>query len=243
MRRLTFPSMRLYQGALAAVAGLLLWAGISLWRDSRHAKTATCMDVTLVVSDSTEAQCAKITSDRHELLALKDAAKHMHGDLVAGTKIIVKRDTVTRVDTQVVTVTRPDGTRLATLTDTTDDYRVTVRAEAPPSGALTLGYEVITPERRIEVGFVKRPDGYYAVASGKGVRTAESFFQPEKERPVHVVAGASVAGAPAASVVGVDLDVDAYGAVEYERGKTRYQVRVGDNGSPYVKLAVERRLW
>jgi hypothetical protein len=226
----------------AAVA--FIGYGISVFANN-NARVATqrCAGITLVVNDSTKAQCARLAAKDVELKALKRAAKAMNGQLVAGTKVTIKRDTITKTITEVVTVTDSLGNRSAAVHDTTDDYRVDIQAAAPRSGALKIGYQIVTPERSIEVGFVKRADGYYAVASGKGVRTTESFFQPEQERPVSLVAGGSVRGAPSASLVGAKLGLEAYGAVQYAKNGTAYQLRLGHDGSPYVGLAIQKKLW
>lgn len=232
-----------------ALAGLFVIVAVVLslqgWMEDLTAREAVaqCAGVTLVVNDSTQAQCAKLRAKDVELQSLKDAAKHLNGDLVAGTKIVIKRDTIIKTITEVVTVEKSDGTRMATLADTTADYNIRVVAEAPPTGKLKLGYTVVTPERSIEVGFVKRKDGYYAVASGHGVRTTESFFQPEKERPLALVVGGSVKGAASSTIVGASIETDVYGAVQYTRNNLTYQLRLGHEGSPYVGLAVQKKFW
>ena len=234
-------SAKFWQVAVAVFLAVLVIGQIMQWR-REVVQTSQCEGLTLVVNDSTTAQCAKLRADKQEFAALQQAAHDLHGDLVAGTKVIIKHDTITKTIREVVTVSDPGGTRKATLTDTTQDYQVRIDAEAPPTGKLKLGYSIITPEREIQVGFVKRQDGYYAVASGRGVKTAESFFTPEKERPLGVVAGGVLRGGPKDNLLGVSLRYDTYAALQYGR-KTHYQLRVGHDGSPYVGIAVEKRFW
>ena len=235
-------SAKFWQVAVAVFIAALITGQILQWRHN-VVQTTQCEGLTLVVNDSTTAQCAKLRADRSSLAALKDAATNLHGDLVAGTKIIVKHDTVTKTIREIVTVTDSGGTRRATLADTTQDYQVRIDAEAPPTGKLKLGYTVITPEREIQVGFVKRHDGYYAVASGRGVKTTESFFTPERERPIGLVAGGVLRGGPKDNLIGASLRYDAYAAIQYGGPQMHYQLRVGHDGSPYVGLAIEKRFW
>ena len=234
-------SAKFWQVAVAVFITVIITGQLLHWRRD-VIQTSQCDGLTLVVNDSTTAQCAKLRADKQSLAALQQAAHDLHGDLVAGTKVIIKHDTITKTIREVVTVVDSGGTRTATLADTTQDYQVRIDAEAPPTGNLKLGYTVITPEREIQVGFVKRSDGYYAVASGRGVRTAESFFTPEKERPIGLVAGGALRGGPKDNLLGVSLRYDAYAALQYG-GKTHYQLRVGHDGSPYVGIAVEKRFW
>lgn len=225
--------------ALVIVVGVVL----AMHRWTSGPATSQCEGLTVVVNDSTQAQCAKLRAGKRDFPALQEAANTLHGDLQSGVKVIVKHDTITKTIREVVTVVDSGGTRTAMLSDTTQDYQVEIKAEAPPTGKLKIGYTVITPEREIEVGFVKRRDGYYAVASGHGVKTAESFFTPEHARPVSLVAGGELRGGPQDNLIGASLRYNAYAALQYAHNSLEYQLRVGHDGSPYVGVAIEKRLW
>lgn len=239
-----FPKFSLTK-LLAGVFCLLLFASVAMSiveRVQGRVYTRNCEGVTVVINDSTSAICAKLKADGDELKALKHAAKKMNGKAVAGVQIKIKRDTV-YVPTKDSPTTDSAGTRTATLRDTTDGYDITVTAEAPPVPAnLKLGVKVITPERTAEVGFVKAPGGVFAVVSGKGITATTAFYSPEKEKPISVVGGVELRGAP---VVGLlELRGNGYLGLDYRLSpKWSTQLRGGFDGKPFVGLVLERKLW
>lgn len=187
----------------------------------------------VIVNDSIQARLAKLARERDELLALKEAADQMRGDLVAGVKIRVVRDTV-YVPVAPVATEIEDSTRIAVLADTTDGYRIRIETRAPPFPApLEIGYEIETPEFQPEVGFIRRPEGYYAVVSwaGRTVETSEAFFKPEKERSLSLWTGGEVRSGGIGSSVFV--------SARYKQ----VDLRVGFDGAPYMGLVITKKLW
>jgi hypothetical protein len=168
---------------LGAVTTIVIWGiGHSFWAKHQDTvRTQNCQGVTMVINDSTQAICAQLKANKTELAALREAAKKMNGDLVAGVKIVVKRDTVEVPSTVAPTATLPDSTRVATKTDTTENYIVTITGKARPYPApLELGARVITPERTAQIGFVNTPNGVMATVSGKGIVMTSAFWAPSK---------------------------------------------------------------
>lgn len=238
----------------AAVAVFLLavvvvggFEGGKAWLAKRDADNRA--PVHLTVNDSTKAESARLSVQKDSLKALIDAAKTLHGDLVAGVKIVVKSETVFVAVKNVPTVNHADSSRTAKLVDTTKTgYIITVDAEAPAYPApLELGYTFVTPEFHPEVGFVKRADGFYATVSWAGAHfeVKNAFFKPEKERPLAVIAGADLVGSPVAALAGVSLSGRVYGGVQYNTPK-RLSIELlagNQNGSPFVGLGVRKRIW
>lgn len=201
----------------------------------------------VTVNDSTQAQLAAIKAEKQQLQALMDAAKTLRGQLVAGFQITVKGDTLVRLASPQKTEIRPDSSRFATLADTTKGYTIEVYGTAPPFPAnLQLGYKVTTPEFKPQVGFVKREDGYYAVASwaGQTFTTDHAFFAPEKPQALSLLVGAELKGAPAANIAGFTLAGSGpFAAIQYQRARNLFQLRAGDDGRPYVGLQYEHKVF
>lgn len=200
----------------------------------------------ITVNDSTQAQLAAIRIEKGELQGLVDAEKTLHGKLVAGFQITVKGDTLVRLAASAPTVVRPDSSRHATLTDTTKGYTIVVDAEAPPFPAnLQLGYHVTTPDFKPQVGFVKRDDGYYAVATwaGQTFTTDHAFFAPEKPHALSLLVGGEMSGSPAANIAGFSLGGSAFAALQYQHDRGIWQLKAGENGKPFVGLAYTHRLF
>lgn len=201
----------------------------------------------VLVNDSTQAQQAAIRRETEQLKAVVDAAKTLQGQLVAGFQITVKGDTIYQAPVKTVTTVLPDSSRHATLTDTTKGYTIEVNAVAPPfPDKLQLGYKITTPAFKPQVGFVKRGDGYYAVASwaGQTFTTEHAFFSPEKPRTIGAVVGAELRGSPAANVAGFSLAGSGpFAALEYRRDANVYQLRLGDDGRPYIGVQFTHKLF
>jgi hypothetical protein len=229
---------------LIGVFAVILFAGGVSRMFGGGVVTQNCVGITMVVNDSTQAICTKLKADRTELLGLRAAAAQMDGTVVAGTKIIIKTDTLWLPPTETPTDTFPDRSRVATLSDTTADYTVTFTAEAPPFPAnLRLGYQVVTPERTAEVGFVKADGGYYAVVTGRGITATQSFFNPtpEREFPLGLYAGGGVSGNPvslAPSVRG-----NAFLSLQYRHGLWTSALEAGVDDRFYTGLRIQRRIF
>ena len=126
-------------------------------------------------------QIVALKRERGELLALQRAAEDLQGRLVAGTRIVVRSDTVYR-EIQAVPTADSAGTRRAMLSDSTPEgYKILIEGVAPPSGPLRLGYKLETPEFRPEVGWVELPGGQHAAVvswAGQEYVLEQSFYQP-----------------------------------------------------------------
>lgn len=106
--------------------------------------------------------------------------------MVAGVRIVTRADTVFVPVTQTPTEVKPDGTRVATVSDTTKGgISVNIHAEAPPYPAdLKIGYNVIVPPFTPEVGFVDYGQGRIgAVVSwaGQDFEIEDAYHIPEKK--------------------------------------------------------------
>jgi hypothetical protein len=232
---------------LGAVTTIVIWGiGHSFWAKHQDTvRTQNCQGVTMVINDSTQAICAQLKANKTELAALREAAKKMNGDLVAGVKIVVKRDTVEVPSTVAPTATLPDSTRVATKTDTTENYIVTITGKARPYPApLELGARVITPERTAQIGFVNTPNGVMATVSGKGIVMTSAFWAPPKERPLTIVAGAEMSSNLLTPMDLTTLRASGYAALRYRMSdRWASRVEVGYRDRPYAALKVERKIW
>lgn len=241
--------MKVWKAMLGAfAAAVLLISGLKAIENWKEGKAdAERPAIHMDVNDSTQAELARVKMQRDSLAALWDASKTMGGRPVAGVKIVVRPETVYVDRQEVVTVNTPDSARYGTLTDTTPGgYVVKIEAEAPKyPAALKLGYTLTTPEFSPEVGFVKRPEGYFAVVSWAGVNfeVKNAFFTPPKERPLTVLVGADLLGSPSDNIAGAKLSLSGYGAVKYATPKWDYLLKAGHNGSPFVGLGVQKRVW
>lgn len=139
---------------------------------------------TKTINDSTKAVIA--APSKHDLTPLTDAAKSIHGSLVAGVSIKTKPETLFVPIKEVIQSTvKPDSSREATLQDTTAGYQIRITAIAPPfPQPLKLGYSFVTPAFHPEVGFVKVGNSYAATVSwgGKQFEIADAFFLPVERR-------------------------------------------------------------
>lgn len=171
---------------------LVLGLAFVVYRDRRRPDIGPVAPVH--VNDSTQVLEAQLTMARSDLKALKDAARKVGGDVVAGVRIVIRAETV-YVDRVVrETITLSDGTRTATVRDTTvDGVQVSIDASAPPSPApLAIGYRIIVPQLTPEVGFIKKGESYYATVSlaGKVFTPEQAFFKVPTERRIHLLTGA-----------------------------------------------------
>lgn len=229
----------------AAITGLTILSLLLMLRNQSHRRAAAelARDQVIQVNDSTRAVIAQLTADKEDLWALLDAAKSMDGKLVAGVRVVIKRDTIYVPVREVVTVAHEDGSRTATKTDTLPGgYHLRIDATAPPFPApLQLGYNLETPEFAPEVGFVQRGKAYYAVVtwSGQTYQVKGAFYRQPARRPLRLVAGAN--GALHDTRVTGDL----YTAVAYTLSD-RDIVKVGAHyagDTPFLGIGYERTLW
>lgn len=241
LKLFTAPLWKVLSGAFLI---LTLALGTMSWWESRqeNVQTRNCQGIVMVVNDSTTATCARLRADKGELLALREAAKKMNGTPVAGVKIIIKRDTVYLPAKPVPTDTLPNQARVATVSDTTDEYQVTITAKAPTYPAdLEIGYEIITPERTAEVGFVETRGGVYAVVSGRGITSTKAFYAPTKERPLTLWAGGAVRGNPL--VPAASLSGDVHVALKYRRSDWLTGLETGLSDGWYIGIRLQKRLF
>lgn len=135
-------------------------------------------------NDSTTAIVA--SPSVHDLPALTDAARTLHGKVVAGVSIKTKPDTIFVPTKEVIPSTvLPDSTREATLQQDTAGYRIRITAIAPPfPQPLKIGYSFITPAFTPEVGFIRTGSSYAAVVSwgGKHLTIPNAVFLPDERR-------------------------------------------------------------
>ena len=155
--------------------------------------------IVMQLNDRTLARHVQFKADTDSLGEAVAAADALNGELVAALAIRTIPDTVyvpidtvtTQFDTTSVGVTRT-----ASLTDTTDlGIEITVEAEAPPMpAALKLGYKVVVPEFRPEIGFVETDDGIFATVSWADMEfnVEAPFFRPPsaQHKPLRLNAGA-----------------------------------------------------
>lgn len=233
------------QALKAFALGLLVGVIGTLVVNAAPAPSVTeCAAVRLVVNDSTTATCARLEADAKELAALRAAAKDMGGTPVAGVRIVVERDTLYLPAADVPTDTG-EGHRVARLVDTTADYTVTVHAEAPPYPApLRLGYEVITPERSAEIGFVRHASGVYATVTGRGIRATSAFYDirpAPRERPLALY-GTAVAGATQTARGSVPTGLLGL-SLQYRTTEWQTALEAGLTPAPSAALRIQRKLF
>lgn len=217
--------------AIVTLVGLLIVAIVRIEINRRDVIDARLRADELVeVNDSTKARNALLERENGELRALIDAAKDLNGELIAGMTIVVPAETLYTEASPVDTEVRPDSSRFAVLEDSTQGYTVRIEAEAPPfPGELRLGYTIITPEFRPEVGFVERDGSYAAVVSwaGREFTIEDAFFDPPKPPSWSLVLGAEGDVIPVAT--GVIPAGRAYAGLQY-RVSDRLEIQVNGGG-------------
>lgn len=235
---------RSWKAVLAVLAIVLVGLGVMRYVEMKRAYESARQrsEVLQVINDSTEARVALLKRENGTLRALVDASKTMDGKLVAGVRIVVKSDTV-RVPTAPVTTELHGYERRAQVTDTLKGgYQVTVTAVAPPHpGALQLGYNLVTPEFRPEVGFVQTKDGsVHAVVSwaDQKFEIQDAFFV-QKNRRLSVEAGVEQV------LTQQDATVAGYVAAQYQlKDRLGVYTTVGHSlEAPYVAVGASWRLW
>jgi hypothetical protein len=199
-----------------------------------------------VINDSTRARAALLRIERDSLAALYQAAKSLRGEVIAGVKIIVHRDTIEVPVSRARTDTLA-GSRHAVLSDSTGGYRIEINAEAPEYPApLRLGYRIETPEFAPEVGFIRHADGVDAVVSwaGKEFTVRNAYFRPEKADRFGIFVGAEARASSAGNVIGARIYGDAHLGVRFTANSNlAFRLKAGFAGSSYVGLSVETVLW
>jgi hypothetical protein len=183
---------------MVKVAGIAVIAAL-LWVLGRHLfERFGHVDVPVLppafVNDSAQILQAQLRSARGELRALKDAAKKSKGDLIAGFEITLQPETVYVARAARETEAQPDGTRVVSVRDTTQGVQVSIDAVAPPTGPISVGYNLILPEINPQVGFMRKGEDYYAIVSvaGRTFTQEHAFFRKPTTRRVGVVVGGQV---------------------------------------------------
>lgn len=217
---------------------LVLGVGFLRWNEAQQRKMNRAYDL---LAD-TKAQVALLHAERDSLLALYEAADESGGEVVAGVRIVTRPDTVF-VPVSSVETREEQGTRFATLTDTTEHgFSLRLDAEAPPyPHDLRLGYELQIPSFRPTVGFIEDGSVYTAVVTWEGMEFTldNALYIPQKEiypQPSFSV----VMGAGAAVSKGVQSDL--YTGVRVNRGMM-YSLDLGYGGGLFLRAGVEKKLW
>jgi hypothetical protein len=186
-----FSKGRLTRWGIVALSLLVLILSVVIWKD-RHRPVDPYPQL---VNDSTQILQAENASLRSELRALKATARKLRGELAAGVRVEIHPETVYVAASPQPTDSLADGTRVATVRDTTaDGLQVNIDASAPPVGNLWIGYQVIQPPLNPEIGFIKRGDAYYAtvVLPNRQFTSSDAFFTVPRPRRVQVLVGGQV---------------------------------------------------
>lgn len=227
---------------------VLIGLGHEYWQERQaRIRAEKASEVLSVINDSTQARVSLLEVQRDSFAALVEAADKVGGDVKGGVKIVVRSDTVYLPADTAKTVITEDSARVASLSDTTEvGYQIQITAKAPPYPApLELGYRLITPEFRPEIGFIQKGDQYLAVVSwaGQKAEIAQSFFIPEDERNLHLLAGAEML------LFTHEEDLESmqgriYAALEYDLSdRWTSQIQLGWAGRRYIGVRFERTLW
>jgi hypothetical protein len=165
----------------------LLGAAIYAFKEHDRANSSEELAGWMVqVNDSTQAKIARKELDRRN--ALSEAAKALHGKVVASVTIHTKPDTIFVPVTEVITSTvSPDSTRTAILEDSTTHkgYKMKITSVAPPYPAnLRIGYELTTPAFNPTIGFIKTGSSYAATVMWADMKFTldDALFIPAERR-------------------------------------------------------------
>jgi len=192
-----------YAAAIASMCliGFLAVLSIRSISDARAARAEARFAVAMLTGSN--ATLAVTQADRDKYRELFEFAGRIGGKPVAGTRIIVtKWDTVFVHDTVPTTVS-PDGTRVATFTDSSQQVVVRAEVTAPPGTApLRAKLQVTLPADTPTVGFVRVGTKVVATVKWRGREVrADSPFLLTAPKPPRLQSFVEVLGDPAAATL------------------------------------------
>jgi len=255
---ISFERIILY--VLVGVIGLALVSDVfgagKAWVEAEKANERA-ETISIVINRGIIARYVKFRAEKDSLQGVVEAADKLNGELIAALAIHTKPDTVivyrAAAPTSFEEMLGIGIQRTASLTDTTDmGIEVTFSALAPANQnePLQLGYQVMVPSFRPEIGFVQTEQGVVATVSwaNQEFDVEAPFFQRPpalggRDR-LELVAGGAV-GALLNPFEDIPLFVHAYASLNLSVGsKWQIQAPVGiTNMGPYAAIGIEKKLF